>query len=244
MNKITLKRFLSSILAALFVISLSVPIVYAGDISSFLTDTTTGWAKYDSNAHMGAKNTSYTYASNAVKTAYSKYVNAGIALWGSHITCPENSSTRAITGSFTVSNMDSSANAVTNASNVSNHRSSWEITIYSQNFDSDENTDAGKYRTIAHEIGHVYGLHHVASNSKIMYGTYSENKNVTSTDEAGMDVMTHSHTHSSSTSYTYNGYNGQQHKKRCSTCLAYSLENHTLNSNNVCTKCGVSVNDN
>lgn len=244
MNKITLKRFLSSILAALFVISLSVPIVYASDISSFLTDTTTGWTKYDSNGHMGTKNTSYTYASNAVRTAYSEYVDAGIALWGSRITCTETSSTRAITGSFTVSNMDHSATAVTEAENTSNHRSFWKITIYSQNFDSDDKTDAGRYRTIAHEIGHVYGLHHVSNSSKIMYGTYNASKNVTSTDKAGMDVMTHSHTHSSSTSYTYNGYNGQQHKKRCSTCLAYSLENHTLNSNNVCTKCGVSVNDN
>lgn len=219
-------RFISMLLVVILLLGSFATTAYASDISSFLTDTTTGWAKYSSNSHMGSKSSAFTYASDDVKETYSEYVEEGIDLWGSYITCSESSSTSAM-GEFTVSDMDSGANAVTDASYYTStgHRSSWTITIYSVNFDG--NSDEGKYRTIAHEIGHAYGLHHVSDSSKIMYGTYSASKNVTSTDRAGMRVMTHAHTHSSSYSKTYEQYTSTKHKVRCNSCKAYLLESCT-----------------
>ncbi|MBQ3551612.1 MAG: matrixin family metalloprotease [Clostridia bacterium] len=89
------------------------------------------------------------------------------------------------------------------------------MTIYSQEFDG--NATAGKYRTIAHEIGHVYGLGHVDNYSnQIMYPYHSTTKNVTTYDIAGMNVMTHTHTHNGSYPGTYVQLSGYQHIKRCS----------------------------
>lgn len=98
------------------------------------------------------------------------------------------------------------------------------MVIYSQNYDSrDENK---KHRTIAHEIGHVYGLGHVDDsnyNTQIMSPDPYTTKNVTSYDLAGMDVMTHEHMHNGSYSTTLEQYSSYMHKSRCTTCLAYHL---------------------
>ena len=144
-------------------------------------------------------------------------------MWGTYISCTEgNSSSK---GTITVSALDNGANAATLPSyNASNHHiTNWTITIYSTNFNG--NTTNGKNRTIAHEIGHVYGLGHVSFSSQIMYHTYSETKNVTSYDKAGMNVMTHTHTHTGSYSITLEQYSTFTHKVRCNTCKAYYLSN-------------------
>lgn len=198
----------------------------AESIDSFLVDSSTRWANYDDGdasltIHMGSKTTTYGYSSTTVKNAYSTYVTTGIALWGTYISCSESSSSPM--GTITVSAMDNDANAdlLPTYYSSSKHIASWTLTIYSENFD--DNEDAGKYRTIAHEIGHAYGLGHVNNNSQIMYHTYSATKNVSSYDRAGMKVMTHAHTHSGSYSTTLEEYSTYKHKVRCSTCRAYYL---------------------
>ena len=214
---------LLSIFFVLFMFSSTFGVIaYAAPIDSFLIDDATGWKNYMDGVtiHMGSKNTTYAYSSAAVKSAYSTYVTAGISLWGSCISCTEESSSPM--GEITVSAMDSGANADLGPSYYPStmHMASWTLTIYSKNFDGNET--AGKYRTIAHEIGHAYGLGHVDYSSQIMYHTYSPYKNVTSYDRAGMNVMTHTHTHDGSYSTTLEEYATYSHKVRCSTCRAYS----------------------
>ena len=140
----------------LFVLSSAFGITaYANSIDSFLVDSSTRWANYSEGVtiHMGSKNTTYSYSSSAVKNTYSTYVTTGIGMWGSYISCTESSSSPM--GTITVSAMDSGATADLGPTYYTStkHMASWTLTIYSQNFD--DNADAGKYRTIAHEIGHA-----------------------------------------------------------------------------------------
>ena len=89
----------------------------------------------------------------------------------------------------------------------------------------DQESDTLKSKTIAHEIGHVYGLHHVNQPNQIMYSSASESKYVTSYDTAGMDVMTHSHMHTGTYSTTLEQHSAYTHKSRCDTCHAYHFAN-------------------
>lgn len=225
MRKLNFFNLLSIFLVLLMLSGTFAITAYASSIDSFLVDSSTRWTNYSNGLtiHRGSKNSTYQYSSSSVKSTYSAYVTNGIGLWGSYISCTESSSSPI--GTITVSAMDSDANATLapSYSPSTMHISSWTLTIYSNNFDG--NTDAGKYRTIAHEIGHAYGLGHVNYSSQIMYHTYSESKNVTSYDKAGMNVMTHAHTHTGSYSTTLEQYSTYSHKVRCSTCKAYSLDN-------------------
>lgn len=200
---------------------------YASDITSFQFDTATRWAYYANGKHMGSKSTTYQYSSSAVRDEYSSFVLGGISLWGSAINCTQRSSSAA--GVITASALDNNAHARTGTTpdNSTMHITSWTITIYSQSFDS--NSSQLKTRTIAHEIGHVYGLDHVNYSSQIMFVGGSETKSVTSYDIAGMNVMTHSHSHNGTYSTSKEQYTMYSHKVRCNTCKAYytSLCSHT-----------------
>ncbi len=154
-----------------------------------------------------------------MRNAYLAYVNAGIALWGSSISCTEGGSSSM--GTIKASGATSDATAITTIywNETTKHISSWVITIYSSNFDN--NVPAGKNRTIAHELGHVYGLGHFTNSNQIMYPNYSVTKNVTTYDKMGMKVMVHEHTHSGSYPTSLEKTTGLNHRVRCNTCKSY-----------------------
>lgn len=216
-------RFFSIIITLMIMCNIAPAITFATDIDSFLVDSITRWThnEFIPSIHMGCKNTTYQYASSTVKSNYSSYVTGGTGLWGSCISCTETSSSPMGIITVPAMNIDATATTSSTPDPSNNHISSWVITIYSIHFD--DNTNAGKYRTIAHEFGHVYGLGHVDYSSQIMYHTYSETKSVTSYDIAGMDVMTHTHVHTGTYSTTIEQHSTYRHKVRCNSCKAYKL---------------------
>ena len=146
MPKLRIKRFLAVFLFFLVLSSAFMITAYASSIDSFLVDSSTRWSNYGdgSTIHMGEKNTTYKYLSSAVKNKYSSYVTTGIGLWGSYISCIESSSSPM--GTITVSAIDSDATAdlqpYYNPSNM--HMTSWTLTIYSKNFDDNQDVGIGQ----------------------------------------------------------------------------------------------------
>lgn len=227
MTKSLIRRF-SIFLTGFCILLNGIYSVQATEISSFNTDDTTGWSRWDYHCHMGQKNTTYTYASSAIKSEYSSYVQSGIAMWGSLISCSEVSSNAKGLITETTDWLEATAKT-TVTYNSSKHITGWTITIYPLfNFNS---TEAGQNRTLAHEIGHVYGLGHVTNSSQIMYGEYSATRSVTASDQRGMRVMTHEHTHTGSYNSATAQYSSTSHKTRCTTCRAYSILTCTFTSN-------------
>lgn len=198
-------------------------------ISSFDTDDATGWSKWG-NRHMGKIYTTYSYAGNEVKASYSSYINSGIDMWGSNISCTEVSSNAV--GTFTCSMLYTGATASTTTAiastessyNSSMHITSWRITIYEIPFNLPSTTTESKIRTMAHEIGHAFGLGHVSDSSQIMYGESTGTKNITAADVRGMKVMTHVHTHTGDYNRVFAPLI-ETHKERCTTCRAVRIDN-------------------
>ena len=181
----------------------------------------------------------YTFESSAVQSSYETDISNGIALWGSNISLRYTGQSSA---AGIISQSDSETNATASLSVVNcdsnGHRTNYILTIYKLNFDS--NSSAMKTRTIAHEIGHAYGLGHVSASTDIMYGTASATKSVTSQAIWGIKVVTHVHTHSSTTTGTYEQYNSSYHYVTCSSCLGIYQQAHTYSSGK-CSKCGYSA---
>lgn len=234
------KRSLYLLLTAVLVFG-AVRMAKAADLDD--TDPNTaysGWAYSSLPGHMGTKYLLYAYESSSVENEYKSYVQGGIALWESHINMNPSSSASA----GLVINVSAAASTATAATSVQSyypsngHRTHCTITIYSTNFNASSHIYAGKIRTIAHELGHVFGLGHVSNSGSIMNGSYSETKNVTTSDIWGMKVVTHQHNHGSATSGTWYSYiDISYHYVRCNSCGGIYKQIHSQNSSGACA-CG------
>ena len=154
----------SLLLAVLFLLFSSVSSsAYASSIADWRTDSETGWVKWH-NRHMGTKYTTYSYESASTKAKYKAYVEAGIDKWGVTIDCSE-----VTTGAMGLIKEDiyydpPGSASVQSSYDANKHITSWVLTIYEALFPYDNSgtgasaSAAGKNNTIAHEIGHVYGL--------------------------------------------------------------------------------------
>lgn len=205
---------------------------------NYMCDETTGWKHSTQKHHMAQKSTAYYMSSESMKALYQTYVTNGANLWGSNINLSYSTSGPGYI--YAINDSSSSATAATSTSSGSDGiTTSWYIEINSANFD--DGSAEGKKRTLAHELGHVYGLGDLYisdASSQIMYGYYSASKNVTTSDINGMSVVTETHTHAGYYPKTYEKYSNTKHKVRCSTCKSYHYELHT--STSYCANCGYS----
>lgn len=237
--KITLK-ILAFILVLFLFTMIYIPSIYAHPMDDFWPDDDAGWTLYEqSHKHMGFIQTTYKYYDATIKENYEEYFNSGIGMWGDLITMTETSLGN-IGGIYAEEMPGSNTTATTNIHPdwPGDHVTKWEITINPLQYDP--MNDEAKYRTMAHEIGHVYGLHHVPNTGQIMWSGASETKNVTDSDRWGMKVCTEEHSTNDHTNFSYIQYNETQHKEKCGLCKGYYLENHTWTDENdtTCNDCG------
>ncbi len=231
---------------ALFLVLLCLLLISSVSLASSLDRTNpntdvSGWDYSTQEGHMGTKYSTFTYSSSEVQSKYGLYIIGGINMWGSHINM--NYVSQYSEGMF-YAQLDTSRapNAATIADtlvlecNSEGHRIGYLITIYPSVFDT--LTDSKKVKTIAHEIGHAYGLGHAPSSSSIMYGYVADSMSITSQDVWGMKIVTHQHTHSASTTGTYKKLNPTYHYVTCDSCYGIYKQEHSFSSAGTCTKCG------
>lgn len=198
-----------------------------------------GWALKSSRIYRGSKNFTYFYDNGTVEGKLSSYVDAAKSLWGSSVSLTENSSSAG--SNLRIYTCNNSRNGFTAASRVlpesgsgSNiHVTAAEILVNLYQFNkpasglSNAQLEARKISTIAHEIGHIYGLadlYSSGSKGNIMYGYASHTKTVTAMDKKGMSVVTHAHTTHSFSSWSFE--NTTYHKRTCSVCDGISRQHH------------------
>lgn len=197
-----------------------------------------GWS-FSGAPHMGTKNLTYTYLSNAVKNAYDGYITDGKSLWGNNINMNYSSSYSDSVLTIVASSMESSASmglSIGDWESNTDHITLCAVLINTQVFDS--YSYAGKIRAVAHELGHVYGLGEISSSSSIMYPYYSTTNNVTNNDIWGMKVVTHVHEHGPIVmGTTYEVLDASYHNVTCNSCKGKIRRVHAPNANGVCA-CG------
>lgn len=243
-------RFIKSVISIVLMTSLFLVVLSRGNEAKavsqtaletyYVCDDSTGWKYSTQKKHMASKTTSYYAVSESVRAIYNGYVTNGASMWGSYISMSYSTSGIGYIYAVNDSTTGATASTKTYAGN-DGITTGWYICINSYFFDG--NTTEGKNRTLAHEIGHVYGLGDLYESnysSQIMYGYYSITKNVTSNDKNGMTVVTETHTHSSFYPQVYEQYSSAYHKVRCTTCKTYKLEEHS--STSYCSKCAYSSN--
>lgn len=224
-----MRKIRTLIITLIFVMFISSLTVNATQLENLKSDATSGWVIGNSiGGHMGMKLSYYKYSSTTVSNSYSGIFDAAKAIWGSNINLTHSSSTSEGTvHAITDYNSTDLAYAGSYTKNSSGHMTSWKITIVKNNFDS-LSLDEYKKETLAHEIGHVYGLGHYNNNTSYLMHATSLNVSLQSKEISGMKLCTHDHTHGSSTTYTYETYTNMQHIKRCTSCFGYYLEIHTI----------------
>ena len=174
------------------------------------------------NYHMGYKDSTYIY-DNQVHTwkkkdyaaeDYRTYVDNGIAMWSDAINMVEVEETDDYMGNIRLM-VDPNDPATAKCGGHDPelpyyHETSWYIKINIPKFDGKGRKMAHKKRTLAHEIGHVYGLADLGVDyeSQIMYGSSSKTKDVTPNDIWGMQICTGDHVLHNIVEYNHeeNGY--------------------------------------
>ena len=184
------------------------------------TDLASGWKMWDYR-HIPSRSTSYRLSDDGITDDYRSIIRDGIALWGTTLSCTENVSGVGLIGSDTSYSDDIVAMVLSEYDTFSGHITSWSMTISPSNFE--QLSYAAQIRTIAHEVGHVYGLHHVNNSRQLMYGYVSETKDVTWFERLGINTLTHTHVHNDETTYAIQQHSTTQHRKRCETCYAFYL---------------------
>lgn len=233
------KRILSVILA--FVVLALVPTLSVSADSLTVNHINggeqCGWTLMSSRLHRGQKALTYNFKYAADKTKYASVFTSGTSLWGSSISCTEGSASAAQLSIWSVSDSGKPYTAATRlTASTNSHITKAEMVINSAVFDG--KSSAVKTRTIAHEIGHVFGLDDLkdsANDTKIMWYSASSSKNVTQSDLYGMKVVTHAHKSHSFASPV--SYSSTYHRSTCNYCSGYIEERHTM-VNGSCSECG------
>lgn len=200
-----------------------------------------GWS-IDEKNHTNGTTLTYKYITS--DSTATQLVLAGMDIWKGYATFKQSSSG---TGTFGLFSDESGSSDNVNAkfhnyvSDSSGHLKEWKIDINIAKLHSITGI------TIAHEIGHAFGLNDLYDSSnrdKLMYGI---NANRTATclhqrDIQGFQVITGVHT---SHTWAYKHYakpsSTNYHIKYCKICngLTTVIEGCTYNPNNICIKCGV-----
>lgn len=188
-----MKKFIKNTIIILFCLTLCFT-ASASTLTGFYTDRENGWTMYERKTHMGTKNTTYVYESTATQNSYSSYIIAGILDWDTSINMQldTNSLHNAFNwysdfedeedgkncgyGLIKTEDEPASGNAGAwiypeNAGDTVNHVTTWFIVINTPVFDN--LSEETKKDSIAHEIGHIYGLDHVTFTTHIMYESTS-----------------------------------------------------------------------
>lgn len=216
-----------------FKISLSILIIFifvcnifAESFDGFICDVeTTGWTYLSACCHMGKATTTYKFETEEAEEQYGSLVSSAFDLWDSAgINCSYSASSTEGTIEI-VQGLEYNGLSGADSLDSSGHVLTWTIQLSKSYLDDATKANTVKMKTIAHELGHVYGLGHVDNKYQIMYGVEFAFKEVKPADRVGMQVVSHIHSHTSDYSKTYEAINSTQHKAICSTCLMYKIEN-------------------
>jgi len=232
------------VIAGLLIVTLMAVTSFSVNADDLIdTDANTsvsGWAYSSLLGHRGSKIMTYCFTDSSVQNKYGSLAESAKALWGSYVNVVLISSGANLV-IHEYSDPTSTTTAYTTVVSVdsNNHRTGIAIYINDPWFNLSGHTNEGKKRTLAHEMGHAFGLGHVSNSASIMNGGYSTTKNVTSDDQHGMSVVTHAHVHGTDTVGIYSFKNAATHYTVCNYCLGKYTQVHILNpAHTVCTRCG------
>jgi len=207
----------------------------------------------DSNGNilfLHAKKKVYTfrYSSAIVRTEYDRDFKAGIALWGEQIIMTEKGGAPNVVTQGVTSDNRWTAEAQIPLVKGQQHIAGWTIRVNTHRnarVDFDSLSATLKRNVMAHEIGHVYGLSDLRTDShrgKLMYSTDAyladSPRTLAQGERLGMDVMTRAHKKhakkDTATGQCVSTYgNAKQHGHLCSCGGVYVLEKHNYKNGSI-----------